>query len=134
MKFAIETAREQHLVKDEQKLRQKHAAKIAEKIAKGMRSIQIHESSAPQIARINHGVWVFDCDCGAGVAADPHFSAGYCFGCGAIHTNVVWPSTEDRLNIEHVILARHKTVNRNWDPDETLADVLVTNVEHGVKL
>jgi hypothetical protein len=134
MKFAIETARDQHRVKDESGLKAKQAAFVAKQIAGGMRSIRIHESAEPKAAKINHGVWLLECDCGAGVAVDPSFSAGYCFGCGAIHTRVEWPAPEDRLNIEHVILARPKTVNRNWDPDETLIDVLVTNVDHGVNL
>ena len=133
MKFVIETSRHQHLVKDEAALRAKHAKKIAEMQAKGM-AVRVHDDADPVTAEVNHGVWLFLCDCGAGVAADPTFGAGYCFGCGAIHTNVVFPSEDDRLNIEHVLLARKKTVNRNWEPGEKLRELLADNGEHGVKL
>lgn len=134
MKFIIETARDQHQVRSEKELRQAHAKFIAKRIARGARGIRLHDSPAPKVAQVNHGVWVFDCDCGSGVSPDPEFSAACCFGCGAVHTNVVFPNEEDRLNVEHVLLARPKTSNRNWDPDESLIDLLVTNAEHGVKL
>lgn len=134
MKFSIATARDQHLVKSEAELRAKHAKAIAKQIAAGVRGIRVHESRAPKTAYINRGNWVLDCDCGAGVAADPDYTAGYCFGCGAIHTQVVMPSDEDRLNIEHVLLARPRTENRSWHPGETLIDALIENADHGVKL
>jgi hypothetical protein len=134
MKFIIETARDQHRVKDESGLRAKHEKFIAKQAASGIRGIRVHESDEPKTARINHGAWVCDCECGAGVAVDPDFSAAYCFGCGAVHKHVVLPPDEDRLNLEHVLLARRRTENRNWDPAESLIDVLVTNAEHGVKL
>jgi hypothetical protein len=134
MKVAIETARDQHRVMDEIHLRDAHARFIARQQASGLRSVVIHESAEPVTARINHGVWVFDCDCGAGVAADPDFSVACCFGCGAIHTAVVFPSEEERLNIEHVLLSRPRTENRNWDPKENLITLLSDNGEHGVKL
>ena len=133
MKFVIETARHQHLVRDEAALREKHRLAIAKMQARG-HSARIHEDPDPVSAVVNHGVWVFVCDCGAGVAADPQFSAGYCFECGAIHTNVVFPDDEDRLNIEHVLLARKRMENRNWNEGETLIEMLADNGEHGVKL
>lgn len=133
MKFVIETSRHQHLVKTEAELRSKHAKKISEMQSKGL-AVRLHEDSDPVEAEVNHGQWLFTCDCGAGVAADPQFRASYCFGCGAIHTNVVFPPEEDRLNIEHVLLARKKTVNRLWEPGEKLRELLAQNAEHGVKL
>lgn len=129
MKFAIDTSRDLHRVQNESQLRAKHAAFIAKQVASGLRSIQIHQSDAPQIARVNHGAWVFDCDCGAGVGADPEFTASYCHGCGAIHTNVVFP--ENRAEIEACMLARPKTANRNWDPEESIDDALHDNHRHG---
>lgn len=134
MKLAIETSRDQHRVKNEVELRGKHAAFVARQQASGLRSVALHESSEPVTPRVNHGVWVFDCDCGSGVAADPAFSVACCFGCGAVHTNIKFPSEEERLNIEHVLLSRPRTENRNWDPEESLVDLLVTNNENGVKL
>lgn len=134
MKFSIATARDQHLVKSEAELRAKHAKSIAKMIDRGVRGIRVHESSLPKAARVNHGNWIFDCECGAGVAADPGYSAGYCFGCGAIHTNVVMPAEEERLNIEHVLLARPRTANRNWHPGETLIELLADNGQIGARL
>jgi hypothetical protein len=126
MKFVITTAREQHRVKDEAAMKAKHAAR-----AKPARSDWVlHDDADPVEARINHGRWIFDCDCGSGVAADPTFSAGYCFGCGAIHTNVIFP--EDRQAIEQALLARKRTENRNWNPGETVEELLADNTEHGV--
>lgn len=131
MKFEIETARHQHLVRNEAALRAKQASFIARLAAKG-HSARVHESHEPVEAHINHGRWLGFCECGNGVALDPDFEAAYCFGCGAIHRSVVYP--EDRLNIEHVLLARPKTENRNWALGETLIELLADNGEHGVRL
>ena len=132
MKFSIETARDQHRVKTEDALRAKQAAFVAKNVASGLRSIRIHESNVPIEARVNNGRWLFDCDCGSGVAADPDFAAAYCFGCGAIHTVVVFP--DDRADVERVLLERPKTATRNWEPPETVATLETENRRHGVRL
>jgi hypothetical protein len=131
MKFVIETARDKYLVRDEARLRAKHADHIGKLIRVGSR-LMVHEAAHEKRARVNHGEWLFDCECGSGVAAAPEFSAAYCFGCGAIHTHVVFPETDDRLNIEHILLARPRSENRNWEPTETLTALAIQNAEHKV--
>lgn len=131
MKFVIETSRDQYLVRDEPRLRAKHAAHITKLVRAGSR-IRVHEVQGDKRARVNHGVWLVDCECGAGVAVDPTFSAGYCFGCGAIQTTVIFPDSDDRLNIEHILLSRSMVANRNWEPTETLTDLAIENAERKV--
>lgn len=131
MKFEIETARHQHRVKNEPALRAAHADFI-----KGLTNVgasaRVHQSPVPVEAFISHGRWVGLCECGAGVATDPAFSAAYCFGCGAIHDAVIFP--EDREDIEHLLLARPRSENRNWAVGEKLRELLADNGEHKVKL
>ena len=131
MKFEIETARHQHRVRDERALREQHTKSMAKARAFGD-SVQVHTSAHEVHAYINHGKWVGMCECGSGVATDPAFAAAYCFGCGAIHNNVVFPA--DRLEIEHLLLARPRSENRNWDARDTLVKLLADNGEHGVNL
>lgn len=131
MKFVIETARDKHLVRDENRLRELHRSKVEGAAKRGGRD-RIHRVNDEKHARVNHGEWLFDCECGSGVAAAPEFSSGYCFGCGAIHTRVVFPDPEDRLNIEYLLLARPRSENRNWEPTETLTDLAIQNAEHKV--
>ena len=43
---------------------------------------------------------------------------------------MAWP--DDAEAAEAVLLRRPLTVNRNWRPPETVADLLRENAEHGV--
>jgi hypothetical protein len=131
MKVAIETARDLHRVRTEEELKALHAAFIARNAVR-LRSVRIHAAREPKQARVNYGAWVFDCDCGAGVGADPEFTAAYCFGCGAIHTDVRFPERLERRNIEGVLLERPKSENRNWDVGESLEHLRADNDRHGV--
>lgn len=134
MRFIIETARDQYRTKTEGDLRLRHEAMIQKMTDRGVRGVSVHEVSAPKTAEVNHGIWLINCECGSGVAVDPAFSAAYCFGCGAVHTHIDFPDEEDRLNIEHALLSRDHSKNRNWKAEETLADLLVEGVAHGARL
>jgi len=40
---------------------------------------------------------------------------------------------EDRATIEAILLLRPNPANRNWLPGETLADLVLENVVHGIQ-
>ena len=108
-----------------------HAAQVAEARKRWPR-LRVHESLAPLAARVDHGRWVVDCECGAGNMTDPAWGAATCLACGAVHRCVTFPDGEMRLNVEHLLLARTETKTRNWRPGERELDLAIENVEHGV--
>lgn len=131
MKFVIETARDVHMVRNEAELALEHAALIRRKRQRGIR-VHVHDSFDPKVARIDHGRWLIDCDCGAGNACDPEMKKAFCAACGAVHPNVVFP--DDRENVEFILLARRRSENRNFDPTkERFLDLAKENAEHGVR-
>ncbi len=132
MKFVIETARDVFLVRSEDQMREKFLAAIAKRASMGER-IETHEVFAQKDAQINHGRWLIECECGSGVAVDPEFDNGYCFGCGAIHTSIAFPGADDLQEIQHSLLDRPKSINRNWVPSEPVSDLIDENVKRGVK-
>lgn len=133
MDFVIKTTRDAHAVRDEAACRRKQAALVSKRQRAGVR-VSVHEVAATKTARVDHGRWLIDCECGAGVMADPDFTAAYCLGCGAVHTAVTFPLEADRLDVEHILLARPRSANRSWDPgSETLLDLAIENAEHGVR-
>lgn len=89
--------------------------------------------SAPVFARIDGGEWLIDCECGAGNAIEPGWPEARCFACGAIHTVVVIPDEETRLNIEHVLSCRPLARNRWWRQGEDLVGLAIENAERGVR-
>ena len=58
--------------------------------------------------------WVGDCDCRSGVLAHPGWAA-YCFGCGAIYRDIVWPL--EMAAIESELMTRQVS-DRHWRPRE----------------
>lgn len=51
------------------------------------------ETGEEIVAYVNHGRWLANCPhCQAGVAILFNQSKGWCFGCGAVFTNVTWPA------------------------------------------
>jgi len=104
-------------------------------------SADVVESTLPLAARIEHGRWVADCQCGGGVACDPTMPIAVCFvhqdpddPTGAVetrvHTAIVWPVNRGR--IEALLEARGLNRNRNWRPGETEADLTRENAANGV--
>jgi len=81
---------------------------------------------AQTYARVNHGRWVADCPfCSSAVVADPEDPRFFCVHCLNNGTGkwvrVVWP--EDFAAIEAELALRARTTHRNWDPQESLADL-----------
>jgi hypothetical protein len=89
-----------------------------------------HRHSDAQIAPfINHGRWIALCPaCQNGMAYSPEWRASLCFGCGAEYR--AEPPTDWRV-IEQVLLDR-PAENQNWNPGETVSDLVAENVAHGV--
>lgn len=98
-------------------------------------------------ARVCHGKWVADCphpDCrGAEHFHDPYAPPGFewggltrtAFHCRAqdgcrLSYPVVWPP--NAVEIDRALGLRPIMTTRNWNPGETLADLVVENLAHGI--
>ena len=90
-----------------------------------------HDDPRPLVARVDHGRWIGDCDCGSGVALERAWPEARCFGCGARYATVVWPVQADQ--IEAALLKRPVMGTRNWLPTETVGDLRAENIERGVE-
>lgn len=101
---------------------------LAERRAFGIHVVE-HLVSSPVYARVDHGRWLFDCACNAGVAADPGWPDARCLDCGTIYERVVFPVNRDA--IEAVLLLRPSLEHRNWRPGEYLGGLLAENIAHG---
>jgi hypothetical protein len=83
----------------------------------------------PAEAYIGNGAWRIHCRCGERTHTDPTFGEACCFGCGAVYTDVVFPS--DRAEIEELLAKRPVQAHRNWQPPETLETLRAEQIEHG---
>lgn len=108
-----------------------HRRFLAKQQAIGSRHA-VHLSPDPIVAYIAAGSWVVDCECGAGNAVDLDGACARCFGCGAVHENVVMPPARERERIEAVLLERPKPFNRNWRRPETVDTLRAENILHGI--
>jgi hypothetical protein len=85
------------------------------------------------VARVNHGRWIVDCPfCTGAQLASPTDRRFLCADCGNVNIDgkwitVTWPS--DAETIEATLAVRPRE-NRNWRPDESIADLRRENVEH----
>ena len=93
------------------------------------------DESPPLKARINHGRWLVDCECGG---AELAFEAGIfmCLSCyNATHKHqyrrFVFPKS--RHAIETALLQRVE-INRNWFPGESLTKLKAENEAHKEEL
>lgn len=80
----------------------------------------------------NWGRWVADCadpDCPNAEQVSPGQKRMLCSFCHQQST-VEWPT--DWAEIETVLRTRPVPSTRNWWPHETVNDLIVENVEHGV--
>jgi hypothetical protein len=124
------TPREHHNVSSLEEYRERQAATIAERRRRGAR-YELHDVETPIEARVDAGTWLVDCECGAGNATDPAWGVACCFGCGAIHTTVVFPAPRTCEAIERLLVARPKPIDRAWRPGESLVDLMRENRDHG---
>lgn len=90
-------------------------------------------------AYVNHGRWCVDCPFGCGSAqyasrADRRF---FCIECGNDSTSgwvtVIWPAPLDIAAIEAALGVRPQVATRNWQPGETVADLLAENQARGLR-
>jgi hypothetical protein len=93
----------------------------------------------PVVAYVNHGRWVVDCECGDAGVVDPAWPdrGFFCFGCyNIIHTGlprrVTYPMDGVRYLVEGLLLLRPDPATRNWSPAETVGDLTIENIAHGL--
>ncbi len=79
------------------------------------------------LAYVNWGRWVADCACNGAELVAPNQEM-VCGSCGARNT-VTFPGS--RTKIEDA-LSQRKPVNQNWNPDETVNELVAQNIENGV--
>lgn len=84
-------------------------------------------------AEANWGRWVARCPrLGCYSAKQLNPGQGFiCDDCGHI-TDVVWPADTDI--IEHLLMLRPDVTTRNWTASETVDDLWLENLRHGVPL
>jgi hypothetical protein len=99
-------------------------------------------TAAPLVGRVNHGIWIASCACGARGAPTPggvvflDQPVIWCLRCQNGGTGRGWrsvtvPPDEERRRIEAILLCRPNVEDRNWEPGETIADLLAQNAAHG---
>lgn len=81
---------------------------------------------------ISGGKWLVRCECGNAPSVHPEWLVSRCFECGAIYRGLALPVNADR--IEAVLALRPRPSNRAWSGSETVEDLVVENVLHGVKV
>lgn len=81
--------------------------------------------------RANWGRWIADCPrCPSAEAMlSRHQPLFVCADCG-LRAEIEWPPMT--LDIERLLLMRPNVTNQNWEPGETLIDLMVENAEHGI--
>ena len=99
-------------------------------------------TATPMVARVNHGVWIASCSCGAkgnppaGCVVSLIEPLGWCVRChnrawGGGWRPITVPVSETVAQIEAILVCRPNIGDRNWEPEETVADLLAQNREHG---
>lgn len=82
-------------------------------------------------ARHNWGRWIVDCCCcSSGLKVPPGTTEAVCWDCGEVIGPVVWPADPD--GIEAILAYRPDPNTRNWEPGETLEQLLGENAAHGL--
>lgn len=83
--------------------------------------------------RVHHSRWIVDCPdrdgCGSALQLNRGEREFQCWDCGE-QAEVVWPA--NAVDIETMLLMRPHRKNRNWNPGETLHDLLLENLANGV--
>lgn len=105
----------------------------------------------PALARVNWGRWIADCpSCGSALAVEPGqerlggplwesdgermYLAGFregCWDCGTV-TDLVWPDSGTVDGVERLLGMRPDPKTRNWEPHESLHDLMRENAQHGI--
>jgi hypothetical protein len=99
-------------------------------------------TAAPLVARVNHGMWIASCSCGAKGLPTPgcvvflDSPLGWCVRCGNRAWGGGWrwivvPGEGERREIEAVLSCRGNPADRNWSPGETVEMLMAENWAHG---
>jgi hypothetical protein len=92
----------------------------------------IHTGVARIAVRANWGRWILDCArCTSATWIEPGADLVCCRDCGT-PAEAVWPSAEMVYGVERLLLMRPDVTTRNWEPGETLHDLMEENVAHGL--
>jgi len=88
-------------------------------------------------AEINHGRWIARCACGGAEDVSPAEPVFYCLSCGNADNDghvmtIEFPTAAAREAIEAALLKRLEMENRNWQPGESLDDLMGENKAHGL--
>lgn len=103
---------------------------LVERSAAEGRTITLRQTGVTVAARVDHGRWLVDCDCGDAALAWPDHGEAACMGCGAV-CGVEFPPADVVAKAEAVLAARPGR-NRNWRPDtETVGDLQAENLLGG---
>ncbi len=86
-------------------------------------------------ARANWGRWIADCPraphCRNAETLGRFSPVINCANCGA-RAEVVWPPDDVVYSIERLLLMRPDETTQNWEPGETLTDLMWENGAHGI--
>lgn len=99
-------------------------------------------TARPLVACVNGGNWIARCDCGGRGVPSPggivfaETPVVFCLRClnggtGRGWRPVLLPLPGLRAEIERVLVCRPHAGDQNWEPGETVADLIAQNVEHG---
>lgn len=104
-------------------------------------------TARPMVAHVNSGIWKATCECGARTDLQKQRVApgcvvwlsqpvGFCIRCGNQATGRGWrpvtvPPEAMRAEIEAILRCRPDGTTQNWEPSESIADLLTQNREHG---
>jgi hypothetical protein len=94
-------------------------------------------ADAPLVALVNGGRWIAQCECGGAEHVDPEtrlFMCGSCFNAEVGHRwrTVELPDAQTMRIVEVALLMRPEQDTRNWQADESVADLIAENVAHGL--
>lgn len=123
--------REAHEVQTATAYRRWHAAQI-QRAKRARPSLPWRPPFEAQITarpEIRQGRWVLACPCGNAPSYDPDWQLACCVECGAVYTVAPPP---DAAQIEAVLMMRPRMQNRNYLATETVTELRVENLAHGV--
>ena len=96
-------------------------------------------SEPKALARVSGSCWIVDCPTGDGGAELVNFDDLRFFCCACRNASwkhrpleIVVPELAERLEIEQTLLKRPDVTTRNWLPGESIDDLKVDNLVHGV--
>ena len=100
-------------------------------------SWEVDKSAPPLYAEIAHAAWRVICDVCRDAFVIDFGEVYFCPNClNAAHGGkarvVIFPSPTDREAIEMLLSLRPNPANRNWLPNETVEDLKLENIEHGI--